>query len=61
MHILFYACGSLEGIDLVGVLPRQVDIGSADMAESGYLTINRAAEVELLDYRSRAEIKDLVR
>ena len=31
------------------------------MAESGYLTINRAAEVELLDYRSRAEIKDLVR
>ena len=52
-YILFYACGSLEGIDLVGVLPGQVDIGSADMAESGYLTINRAAEVELLDYRSR--------
>ena len=61
MHILFYSCGSLEGIDLVGVLPGQVDIGSADMTESGYLTINRAAEVELLDYRSRAEIKDLVR
>ena len=32
MHILFYSCGSLEGIDLVGVLPGQVDIGSADMA-----------------------------
>lgn len=47
-YILFYACGSLEGIDLVGVLPGQVDIGSADMAESGYLTINRASEVELL-------------
>ena len=55
--MLFYACGSLERVNLVGVLPGQVYIGSADMAEGGYLTVDRAEKIELLYYSGGTKVK----
>ena len=55
--MLFYACGSLERVNLVGVLPRQVYIGSADMAADDSLTedCNKLISAYSVYYPQKAE------
>ena len=41
----------------IHTFPRQIDVRSAEMAERGCLTINRAAQIQHVDDAGRAQIK----
>ena len=45
---------------LVGVLPRQVDVGAAEVTVSSGLLVDGAAEVEHLDDAGRAQVEVLL-
>ena len=51
--------GFLEQIDLVKVLPREIDVRSAEMTIRGGRGVNRTLEVEIANDRGGAEIETL--
>ena len=49
-----------EQVGLVGRLPRRVDVVAAEVAVRRRLLVDRAAQVELLDDRGRAQVEVLL-
>ena len=53
------AYGGLELFDLVGALPRELDVDAAEVAVCGGLRVNRALEVKLVDDRGGTQVEHL--
>ena len=52
---LLRADRGLELLDLVGLLPRELNVGTAEVAIRGGLQINRTFQIQLVDNRSGAQ------
>src|SRR6476661_5027508 len=55
-----YACRLSQQVGFVGVLPRQVQVWPAEVAERGRLAVDRAAQVEVANDRAWPEVEVLV-
>ena len=53
------ADGGLELFDLVGALPRELDVDAAEVTVCGGLRVNRALEVKLVDDRGGTQVEHL--
>ena len=53
------ADGGLELVDLVGALPRELDVDAAEVTVCGGLRVNRALEVKLVDDRGGTQVEHL--
>ena len=56
---LLRADRGLELLDLVGLLPRELNVRAAEVTIRGGLQINRTFQIQLVDNRSGAQIEDL--
>src|SRR4051812_15158314 len=48
-----------QRVGAVGALPRQVDVGAAEVAVRGGRGVDRAQQVEVADDRGRTQVEDL--
>src|ERR1700744_1540184 len=51
--------GPLEVVDLVELLPRQVDVGAAEVPVRGGLRVDRAQQVQVAHDRTGSQVEDL--